>query len=521
MSSFAFILRRHRRAFGVVLLLSLVFNAGTAVLTPLFLQNIFDRGIAAKDMPRFVAMMVSFILIATAWRLLNLAQNLKTQALKQTVLRDLTVEMTRKYYRLPFEAAGAFPPAYWASRIYDESLAASTATIDLALEISAGIAVFAAASAFLIRLSPRATALLAVCAPFLILLANRYGSAIKRHAAEEKEEEGRLRGFLTRSVQAYRSVNLFGLAPGVSSALSERLSAFTRISYERVRSSGRHNTAASVIMSYVEMLVIIACGFEMMHGRMSMGGFMAFMSAFWAAVGSLRALVQKLPEFAKNDALVRRVRDYLSAAEARAPVDTGATESSLENASFGYGEKAVLSGVDLRIGKTDKVLLSGRNGSGKSTIANLLSTFLVPQTGEARTLGIGRISACLAPHHFIPGTIGDNLNFDGLTAPQKGYLAELMREFGLEGSLHRDPEELSTGQRKKAELIMGLMKDADLYIFDEPLANIDAESKGVILRRIFERTEGKALVVVMHGDDDLKTRFGRVVELSPAAAVPR
>lgn len=517
MRSIAFILRRRRSEFGAVLLLSLVFNTGTTLLTPLFLQNIFDRGIAAKDMPRFVGMMAAFIVIATAWRLLNLLQNLRTQKLKQAVLRDLTAEMVGKFYRLPFEAASAFPPAYCASRIYDEPLAASAMTIDLALEISAGAACFAAAAALLAHLSPRAALLLAVCVPFLILLANKYSSAIKSRATEEKEEEGRLRGFITRAAQAYRSVNLFGLGPGVSSALAERLSAFTSVSYQRVRSSGVHNTAASIIMSIVEMLVILACGFEMMRGRMTLGGFMAFMSAFWAAVGSLRALMQKAPELAKNDALVQRISDFLSAAEAPKSAEAASAESSLKNVTFKYGEKTVLSGVDLTIGLTDKVLLSGRNGSGKSTLANILSTFLTPLKGEARTVGIERISACLTPHHFIPGTIGDNLAVDALTAGKKDYLSTLLREFNLEGMLDRDPEELSTGQRKKVEVIMGLLKDADLYIFDEPLANVDVESKSVILNRIFQRTEGKALVVVMHGDDELKTRFHRVVELSAGA----
>lgn len=123
----------------------------------------------------------------------------------------------------------------------------------------------------------------------------------------------------------------------------------------------------------------------------------------------------------------------------------------------------------------------------------------------------------MSPHHFAPGTLRDNLLFDALSVERQRYVLALAREFELSEALDTAPDELSAGQRKKAEVIMGLMKGADLYLFDEPLANVDAEAKPRIMRRIFERTSGKKLVVVMHGDDELKTRFDRVVEVGASA----
>jgi len=52
-----------------------------------------------------------------------------------------------------------------------------------------------------------------------------------------------------------------------------------------------------------------------------------------------------------------------------------------------------------------------------------------------------------------------------------------------------------------------------LYILDEPLANLDAESRSIAMNAIFERTRHKALIVIMHGAEEYDTYFDRVVRL--------
>lgn len=520
MRGVTFALRGHAVPFASVLLLSLLVNGATALLTPVFLERLFDRGVAAKDMPAFLSVLGCFVALTTACRLLNLVLNLRTQSLKQRVFGELAQRLLRKYYRLPYREASRYPPGYFASRMHDEPLAASAASIELALELAGAAATVVVATALLGRLSGRATALLAVCVPLLLLLAGRFGAAVKRQAEAEKEQEGLLRGFLTLAAQAYRSVNMFALGETVASGLSARLDGFTRASMARVKSSSVHNAASGVLMSYAETLVLVACGFEMMQGRMSFGGFMGFMAAFWSTVGALRALSRKVPELSRNEALVGRIREFLEAPEP--PSGPVAESASLSDVSFAYGDEAVLSGLSVSIGRGEKVLLSGPNGSGKSTLAHILARFLSPSQGEARLPELGKVSACLTPQHLIPGTVADNLRHAALSARQRDYVDSLLADFGLQGTLERDPEQLSSGQRKKLELVMGLMKDAELYVFDEPLANIDAPSKALVMRRILERTRGKSLVLVMHGDDELKGCVDKVIELgAPRAALTR
>jgi ABC-type Mn2+/Zn2+ transport system ATPase subunit len=63
-----------------------------------------------------------------------------------------------------------------------------------------------------------------------------------------------------------------------------------------------------------------------------------------------------------------------------------------------------------------------------------------------------------------------------------------------------------------------LSERADVYVVDEPFANLDQDGKDLVFRILVERTQGHGLLVVHHGDEELDNRFDRVVTFSKAHA---
>ncbi len=489
-------------------------NALMTLLNPLLLKYIFDEGIIKKDFRLFILFAVGFMVLATSARLFSLWNTLKVQELKNKILKGLVGSLLGSYYKLPYIQVVRNNTGYYTSRIYDEPLAASSASVDLSFSVcSAGVS-FIVAFGLVLFLSVKATLALVLTVPFLIMFSNRYRSAIKKHSREEKEQEGKLRGDLAGAAQSYRTVNIFGLQSAVLSKINEQFDKYVSSLNERVSNSAKHNTFGEIFMSYGEMMVIIVCGYAILKGEMSFGGFMAFMNAFWLAVGNMRTLVQKIPELSKNSIALERLAEFSAAAAEESAASGEGGGITLKSVGFSYGENKVFSNLSLSVGRGERLLLSGKNGSGKSTVANILSGFLAPQSGMAETLGIARTSACITPHNFIPGSIKDNLRYGSLDQAQKKYLHALLEDFALSESFEKSPDELSAGQKKKVEIVMGLMKDAGLYVFDEPLANVDVESKNKIMGHIFEKARNSGLIVIMHGDDEFRGQFGRVVELA-------
>lgn len=93
-------------------------------------------------------------------------------------------------------------------------------------------------------------------------------------------------------------------------------------------------------------------------------------------------------------------------------------------------------------------------------------------------------------------------------------MASRPRALGLTDCLEKDPSELSAGQRKRLEILMVLLKAADLYVVDEPLAGIDVGSKEGVMQAIMASTKGKILLVIMHGDSEFYDHFDRVLDLT-------
>jgi ATP-binding cassette subfamily B protein len=151
-------------------------------------------------------------------------------------------------------------------------------------------------------------------------------------------------------------------------------------------------------------------------------------------------------------------------------------------------------------------VIVGANGSGKTTLANMLSGYLAPSQGDM--VLPERISSVTLPIIFPPLKVKDLVDDAGLLA------AFSLRDQAV---LEAFADELSAGQQQKLALSLALSKDADLYIIDEPLANLDPESRDTAINLILERTREKNLILVMHGAEEYHKHFDRVIRME---AVP-
>ncbi len=88
---------------------------------------------------------------------------------------------------------------------------------------------------------------------------------------------------------------------------------------------------------------------------------------------------------------------------------------------------------------------------------------------------------------------------------------ELLKAFSLERIEDELAENLSAGQKQKPAIALALSQAAELYVFDEPLTNVDAASMDLVMEKIMEVTRGKTVVTIMHGGEKYHHLFDRVV----------
>lgn len=510
--NFLFIIGKHKGYFFRLAVIGVIANSIVTVLNPLVIKYIFDEGIIKGNFRSFILISIGFMLLATVFRLFNMFYSISIQKMKNSISKDMIVSMVNKFYEMPYIKVVEKNTGYYTSRVYDESVNAVNSSIDLATEMLESIVISVVSVVMVIIISFKASLYLAIAIPFLMIISNKYQKRIKHFSHSEKESESEVKGVVTKALQSYRSAKIFNLIQNVILKINQQMDKYNSNIYHRVKNTMTYNTVSSILMSYVEISVIIVCGYQIFKGRMTFGDFMGFTNAFWAAVGGIRVLLTKIPDISKVNAYIERLKEFdESGKDIYLNRKISADEVTFNNVSFGFSKKDVLSDFNLDIKKGEKVIISGKNGSGKSTIANIICGFLNPKKGKVSSPDINEISALIMPHNFIPGSFKDNIF--SLKDMDTDYSSKLLNDFELTECLDKNPDDLSAGQRKKAEIIMTLLKDSDFYIFDEPLANVDIESKEIIMSQIFDRTKDKTLIVIMHGDEKFKTRFDKVVEL--------
>jgi ATP-binding cassette subfamily B protein len=486
-----------------------------AAFPPLLLKLLFDEGILKRDFSTFLTVALLFAGISILLYLAGLHIRLLTQALANRIVRDRVLQAVEGYYRLPYTHILEKDSSYFLSRTYEEVRGAIFATMDALLGLSTVWVRLLAAAAVAFALSPMVALVGLLAVPGLYGASRRFAAPVFSQSKEEREREARLRTSLVHSLAAHPWVQTFHWTPKVLAHLANRIDRFTTVLYRRVRSATLYQKSGEMILSIFQAVILILAGYEVFVGELSFGGFLAFSQVFTTLTCSLLELFRRWPGILKLLATVERVHEFLQLFQralqerGQGPIRYG-DGIELENVHFSYDSKVVLEGFSFTIAKGERILIVGANGSGKSTLARLLAGWLSPQEGWVKTFPPERISALIEPVALPPLPLVELLPEGAGEEAQR-----LAQALGLTASyLAKTYEELSAGEKKKAGVLLTLLKEADCYIFDEPLAHVDEESKEPLIEAVLERTQGKTLIVILHGDLRFHELFPRVLTLS-------
>lgn len=502
--------REDRGLLLFVLLVNLLGAALTGIGDPLSLKLLIDS-LSRSDKSFFLVLTGVMILVYTSFRLVNYVSDLYSQKLRNRLCQRLVLQLMEKVFRLPYQRLINKEREYFIARCYDEPVKVMEA-VRLIVDLFASLAIATCATAVCLFISWKVSLIVSLIVPVLVLLSRRFGSKIREISLHETESEAQLREGLGRSIDSYKNVRLLGRRSYVLDVSDRLLDVFLRRTYRRHHQAALFRTWSDTFLSSAETTVMIVAGFQVLQGSLTIGGLFGFISAYWRVVNAFHSLGSLVPAIAEVGAQLQRIQEIREAPEVVAERSRGGKKWSLRNLSVGYGEgPAVIDAFDFEWSPGERVLITGANGSGKSTIAHVLAGFLEARDGMTHLPGIAATSAVLSPPAFLPGTLQDNLGH----ASDESQMQNLLNRFGLSDKLAQDPISFSDGEKKKAQIIMALLKDAESYIFDEPLANVDQESKEVIMNEILGRTEKRGLIVIMHGDERYRASFDRVLDLGP------
>ena len=354
-------------------------------------------------------------------------------------------------------------------------------------------------------------------------------------------------GRLTEAMAGIRVIKGFHAEPQeerVFGAGVERIFANVRKS---LTATSLVTSGGTLVMGLSAVLIMAVGGSQILRGAMTVGDFVSFslyLGIMVAPIVQMSRIGTEITEaFAGLDRIEEVMARHPEGNEPERTVSLPRVDGSIrfEHVSFSYEEgEPVLHDVCLEAPADTMTALVGSSGSGKTTIAGLAASFLVPDSGtvsiDGHDLATVRLDSfrrhlgvVLQDEFLFAGTIRENILFarpgaseeDLSQAVRAAHVIEFSQrlEFGLDTMIGERGVKLSGGQRQRVALARAILADPRVLILDEATSSLDNESEAFIQESLAQLMKGRTTLVIAHrlstirrADQILVVEGGRIVE---------
>ncbi|QDE31587.1 MULTISPECIES: lipid A export permease/ATP-binding protein MsbA [Shewanella] len=349
-------------------------------------------------------------------------------------------------------------------------------------------------------------------------------------------------------IKGHKNVLVFG---GQKTEVDRFFQVNDRNRYQNMKLAVAQSVSQPLIMvigSFALAFVLYAATWDSMKTDLTAGTFAAILGAMLAMLQPIKNLTRVNAEFQRGIAACTTVFELLDTApepdNGEFSIDRVQGKLTFDNVTFTYPgqEKPALNGIDFEVKPGKTVALVGRSGSGKSTIASLITRFYGNlSTGDIRLddtsiydyqLKSLRNQVALVSQQvtLFNDTIANNISYaypGDVTREQIIHAAELAyaMEFietlpeGLDTQVGENGVLLSGGQRQRIAIARAMLRDAPVLILDEATSALDTESEKAIQKGLDNLRHNRTSIVIAHrlstiesADEILVIDQGKIVE---------
>ena len=376
-------------------------------------------------------------------------------------------------------------------------------------------------------------------------------SRINRQSEAVQRRQSGLSTFVQQHIAGIRVLKSFQRENDAATRFSKEADQYKASALDLVKTEALFMPIIVLLVGLSTILTIYIGGQRVIAGELEVGHIFQFVFYVnlltwpFASVGWVTSLVQKA------EASMERINDFMEADPLiQSPAATDSAPSTelesleFDNVSYRYPETGIvaLQGVSFSVQPGQVVAITGRTGSGKSTIAQLAMRIVDPSSGQVklngRSLTEWNLDAFRRSTGYVPqdvflfsDSIAGNIAF-GLAdeeadlasiqdAAVEAHVAHNIEGFenGYETVLGERGVNLSGGQKQRISIARAFLRKPPLLILDDCLSAVDTETEEVILKSIRERGNEAAVLLISHrissirgADQVVVLDAGRVVE---------
>ena len=379
--------------------------------------------------------------------------------------------------------------------------------------------------------------------PLFVAIFQISGKKIKLNQAQVQEGRAEFTHNLSEGLSAHKVTKAFNLQTFVMERFRKSQDYYFHFVMKTSKVEEIAHPFVELIGAIAFSLVIIFAYYRIKSHAMTIGDFIQFIGALALLMDPIRKYSQANVKLGQGLAAMDRLNEILGLDE---EIDSGTlelkhfhSEISVSDVTFSYGAGDVISHLNLKVKKGQKIALVGLSGSGKSTLINLLLGLYPIEQGQIlidnhpiqdiKLHSLRKLFGLVSQDIFLfHDTIRANLAIGGnfteaqiRKALEVSYASEFVDRLpdGLETIIGDRGAKLSGGQQQRLTIARAFLQNTDILLFDEATSALDNESEKVVQQALEAIAGNKTVIAVAHRlstiqdyDQIFVMKEGRLVE---------
>ncbi|MEC6822239.1 lipid A ABC transporter ATP-binding protein/permease MsbA [Photobacterium piscicola] len=513
----------------IVAVIALIINAAGDTLMLSMIKPLLDKSFGGFDSmdSGFLAMMPIYLVGLMIMR--GASGFVSTYCLSWVsgnVVMNLRRQLFQHFMKMPVaffdkEASGAL-----LSRItYDSEQVASATSSALVSIVREGASIIGL-MVLMFWNSWQLSAILIVIAPVVAISISVVSKRFRKISRSMQDAMGSVTSSAEQMLKGHKVVLSYGGQGVEKQRFDEVSNLMRRQTMKLVSAQAIANPIIQLIASSALVVVLILANTPSLRDSLTPGTFAVVFGAMFGLMRPLKSLTSVTSQFQRGMAACHTLFDLM---DLETEKDHGKHEVkrvkgdvSVKDVTFTYPTKdtPALRNVSFELPAGKTIALVGRSGSGKSTIANLLTRFYDIDSGDLRldnveiqdyTLSNLRSQVAVVSQnvHLFNDTIANNIAYasgDMFTRADIERVAELAyamdfikdMEHGLDTVIGENGVSLSGGQRQRLAIARALLRNAPVLVLDEATSALDTESERAIQRALDELQKDRTVLVIAH-----------------------
>ena len=523
-------LRPHTRQI-IVLFFTIAALLLITVPAPLLEREIIDEVIPSSDIRRLKLLVSVIAALYLSYFLLNYSRSRLSSVIREKILTRVRMDLYDKLQKMSIRFFSGKRTGELLSRILHDAGFIQHLVNDQFFMTIGSIVKVAVLIYLMIRIDLRLTLLCLSLSPVVLVVLVIFRKKFYRNTLELQSTRAELSGRLQDNLSAMKLIQAETMEEDRYRQTMAYTGRLADVNIRRARIGVTGNLLIS-IFTYIPLLLLIwgLGGYRIIRTELSLGSLLAFMQYVFAVVGPISSFFTFAMNLQAGYAAFDRLfeildsREQLSDKPGAVPFSDRISTIRFDKVSLDFPDetssatKRVLDTIDFRIESEEKVGIVGLTGAGKTSFVDLILRFHLPTAGTiyanrqpiwkytAKSVR-SRILYIPQEDYFFNDSIRNNV------ALGKDYTEEAiygaLRSVFPEDFLKSLPQGLNTpvgergvilsgGQRQQLALARVLLRNADVYVFDEAFSALDLETEKALIPVLRERIKSSMAIFIAH-----------------------